>query len=373
VLRQYAEVADEIVCAVDARVPEAELEELEGHTDVLVRCDVSPATGMERNLAWLYGLCRGDWILRVDSDEAASPGFLACLRELILAEDVLQFIFPCRWLFPDGQHWLNEEPWSLDRHLRLVRNVPPLLRFEGVQHTEVELVYPHRYVDRHFYHLDCILSSTEYRAAKGERYENYRPGVLTEQGHPVNNFYLPERHQREPSVPVPAEDQPLIDEVLAAVDPPGKPGTRRWRGGGVPYVRQEEIDRTWAHRAVPASAYRATWLCHPEVHDMVVGGLRSIFVVLRNDGTERWPWGNFRPEIRLASRWLSADGSEMLFNSIRTPFTADVAPGATVHQPMTLEGPPEPGAYVLELDIVHEHVRWFGCPLHIPMTVRPAP
>jgi len=352
-------------------VPADELSQLKGHADVVVRCDVSPATGIERNLGWLYALCRGDWIFRIDNDESASMSLLDILPNLMQADDVVQYIFPSRWLFPDSHHFLDEEPWSLDRHIRLVRNVPALIRFQGLQHTEIDLVLPHRYVDTPFYHLDCIASAMEYRIDKASRYESYRPGVRTEQGHPVNNFYLPERFQTKPTRSVPEEDRPLVDDVFRAGSQASNlaPGERRWTGQPVSHARQDEVDRFWAYREVPESAYRATWLLRPDVSQMQTDELRSVFVVVRNDGSERWPWGEDRPQIQLATRWLTADGTAMRFNSIRTPFTADVHPGTIVRQPMTLQAPPEPGEYLLELDLVHEHVRWFGCGIHLPVTV----
>ena len=372
VLNQYREVADEIVCAVDARVETEQLSFLRGYADEVIRCDVAPNSGIERNLRWLYSICQGDWLFRIDGDEAASPDLLALLPKLIRTDDVLQYVIPRRWVFPDSDHWLNEEPWSLDRNIRLIRNVPPLLRLEGHQHSEIELISPHRYVDAPIYHLDCILSSEDARAAKVERYETLRPGVHTEQGVPLNNVYLPERFATQPPDVIPPEAQPFVAEILASRSEGVRhlpTGRRRWVGGGVSHVTQTEVDRHWDQRAVPESAYRATWLSRPEVSDMRTGELRSILVVLRNDGTERWPWGDSMPEIRLATRWLSPDGASMQFNSIRTPFTADVPPGAIVRQPMTLQAPPEPGRYLLELDVVHEYVRWFGCALRVPVDV----
>ena len=368
VLRQYADVADEIVCAVDARVPIDQLDLLRGHADTVVRCDVSPVSGVERNLAWLYGLCHGSWVLRIDSDESAGAVLLAALPEMIRADDTLQYLLPRRWLFPDARHWINEEPWSCDRQIRLTRNLP-VMRFLGVQHSSVDVVLPQRYVDTPIYHLDCIDSSEEERVAKAERYEQRRPVLRTEEGHPVNNFYLPERFQTHPSEPVPPDDQRLIDQIVGAGSADTRPGRRRSTGGDPPYYRLDEIDHFWAGRDVPESAYRATWLSWPSVAPMHPDELRSIFVAVRNDGTERWPWGDAHPEIRLATRWLTPDGSSIRFNSIRTPFTADVPPGSIVRQPMTLEAPPEPGAYLLELDLVHEYVRWFGCAVHLPVTV----
>ncbi|MDP8910683.1 MAG: hypothetical protein M3M94_01295 [Actinomycetota bacterium] len=63
---------------------------------------------------------------------------------------------------------------------------------------------------------------------------------------------------------------------------------------------------------------------------------------------------------------LRVDADEYL----RTPFPAAVPPGCVELVPVHVVPPNAPGRYVLELDLVQEHVRWFGCTVRAPVDVR---
>jgi FkbM family methyltransferase len=47
-----------------------------------------------------------------------------------------------------------------------------------------------------------------------------------------------------------------------------------------------------------------------------------------------------------------------------------MGPGADAIVPMVVEAPPRPGRYVLEIDLVHEFVRWLGCAVRVEIDVR---
>jgi hypothetical protein len=362
ILRGFHDVADEIVCAVDSRVPESQLVALDGQVDILERCEFDPSTGIERHLAWLHGLCSGTWILRIDSDEVPSAALISELPRMIEAPDVLQYVIPCRWVFPDRRHFLDERPWSEDWHVRLVRNEPVALRIPGVLHSNINGVEPLRYVDLPFYHLTCIIHTREEREAKVARYESSSAPQETLEGWSVNNHYLPERFQRRPSSPVPPEDVLRITGVLDPDRHAHPTSRRRWsaRRGPVDVVPLAQVDQNWPRRQVRPTAYRATWLRTPQVTELLPGELRRVFVEVRNDGSETWPFGSQEPAFRLCYRWMSADGEEVVADGIPSTFTANVAPGTAILQPMTIHGPHDPGEYKLAFCLVHEGVRWFA-------------
>jgi hypothetical protein len=92
-------------------------------------------------------------------------------------------------------------------------------------------------------------------------------------------------------------------------------------------------------------------------------------VAVENHGAQTWPWGFVNaPEIRVAYRWLAPDGEVRVAEGLRTPLPGPVRPGerAVVEAGVAAPGP---GAYLLELDLVHEHVRWFGAAVRVPVTV----
>ena len=53
------------------------------------------------------------------------------------------------------------------------------------------------------------------------------------------------------------------------------------------------------------------------------------------------------------------------------PLPAALAAGGREIVPVPLTVPPTPGRWTLTIDLVHEHVRWFGCELHAEVEVAP--
>jgi hypothetical protein len=98
--------------------------------------------------------------------------------------------------------------------------------------------------------------------------------------------------------------------------------------------------------------------------------MHRLFVEVRNDGTETWPYGASMPAFRLGYRWLGADGAAVVADGIPTTFTADVRPGQTILQPIFVHGPQEPGEYRIQFALLHEGVRWFGEGPTLSLTVR---
>jgi FkbM family methyltransferase len=59
-------------------------------------------------------------------------------------------------------------------------------------------------------------------------------------------------------------------------------------------------------------------------------------------------------------------------DGLRTQFEESVPPGATTRTMVAVQAPASPGEYLLEVDVVHEHVRWFGAGERVPFTVHEA-
>jgi hypothetical protein len=348
-------VADEIVIAADADADDERLGHYAAVADRLLRAEVDY---IERSLGWLHAQCSGDWILRLDGDELASAELIRQLPELIEARDVEQYWLPRRWLFPDESHWLDGHPWWPDYQNRLVRNGPQL-RFSGRLHTSAERVLPARYATTPIYHLDCLVNDSEKRLSKAFHYE-----ALGTAGHLP--FYLPERYSSRPPAPVPDEDRDTIGRALRGDAPPaGKPGR-------TPHTPLPESDAHWGRRTVAPSAYAAEIQPMEREHWLLAGEHRAVHVVVTNRGTETWGWDmETSPPIRASYRWLHPTGARLTHDGVRTAFPAAVAPGQSAVVPLEVIGPETPGEYVLEVDLVHEGVRWFGCEARVPVRVEP--
>jgi hypothetical protein len=355
-------VADELVVALDDRADDETTAALSAVADYVVRYPYREP--VDRSLRWLFSLCRGDWILNLDDDEVPGADLLEALPRLVGATDVTHYWLLRRWLWPDAGRVLAEHPWSTDYQLRLVRNDPLLLRFPSETHRPIEALGPHRFLRLPLYHADLVLNPRERREEKARKYEAQRPGKRVA-GEPMNHvFHLPERRPEARTEPLPEQDRRLVSAVLEAAtapEPTGLVGTVQRAGEG-------EIDELWAGRGTE-HAGRMELLAEPE--RLRAGEQRTLDVRVENRGGTTWPWGERgEPEVRLSYAWLDQDGN-LLEYGLRTPLPADLTPGASQVVPVHVVAPVRAGRYRLRLDLVHEHVAWFGCAVERAVNVEP--
>jgi hypothetical protein len=365
-LAQLRPVADEIVVAVDDRLDPDRLGHFAGVADRLFRFEFGGF--VERSLPWLHAQCEADWILHIDGDEVASPALVARLPELTVARDVVQYFIGMRWLFPDEGHWIDQRPWFFYTN-RLVRNDPATMWIPGIAHVPAAPVGPTRYVDEPLYHLTCLLMDTEQRAEKVRRYEQLDRS-LKQKGSDDDllQFYLPEITGNPDPVPVPEADREAIRSVLRARGPE----VQTPPGLVVPHARLVDTDSLWPERHLPEEAYVASIeVVERDLRPLGAGEHRPFDLRVANGGTTSWPGGDDRrPLIRVAYRWLLEDGTVIVPEGYRTPLPAALAPGDDCLVSASVAGPDVPGRYILEFDLVHELVRWFDCPVRVPLEVR---
>ena len=366
VLGQLREVADEIVVAVDSRVDATGLGYHHRIADRLFRFEYSPP--IERARPWLYGLCSRSWILEIDDDEVLSGPFLDELPDLIRDWRYQQHWLPCHWLFPDAHHWLDEPPWSFDSN-RLFRNDPATLWAAGLSHTRADPVFPSRYHERGFYHLAYLLTDESQRREKVSHYLGIPEGHrIASTDRDIADLYVPESVEGTTPVIVPRRDRPAIEAVLEARGP----ALPTPAGVAVPLVTRSEIDASWPERTLGPRAYEAELEILDRVVRLAPCEHRPISVRVTNRGDETWPWSTSgdgwpypserRPQIRLSYRWLRRDGAIFTEEPFRTGLPATVQPGEATVVPVIVAAPDESGQFLLEIDLVHEHARWFGAP-----------
>ena len=108
-------------------------------------------------------------------------------------------------------------------------------------------------------------------------------------------------------------------------------------------------------------------------HRMYEGEARPLYVEVTNGSGQTWPGGmEAEPLIRLSYHLRSAEGALLQADGPRSPLQAPLAPGDSQIVPVMVEAPESAGAYLLEIDVVHEHVRWFDVPARIELEVVPA-
>ena len=130
-----------------------------------------------------------------------------------------------------------------------------------------------------------------------------------------------------------------------------------------------EVERFWAQRDFGEDGYAVELASLDDALELTVGRPRDVDVLVRNVGGETLPWGGGPPEIRVAYHWLGETGEVVVFDGHRTALPADVPPGGESVVPVHVVPPADPGSYVLELDLVHEGVRWFERPTRISVEV----
>ena len=353
ILSSLRGVADEIVVAVEApRAADVQAAIGDLADVVLVFPQTSPA---DRPIAWLFGACSGTWIFNVDDDEVPSPALLAALPEIVSRDDITHGWVARRWLYPTQESYLAERPWGTEFQLRLALADDRFLQFSDVFHRPVVCHGPSTYVEAPLWHLDAVLNPAADRRLKAAAYESERPGMRIEGLAHNTSLYLPELHSDPQLLPVPPDDREAIEAALAFPRAPrGVPRAR------VVHVSAAEVDRAWVGQPYSESLYRASLEVGSAPTAMSAASQHTVDVHVTNGSDVVWRWGrDARPEIRLAYRWLRDGDLVHEPTALRTTLPSDLPPGATLLAPVHVVAPQEPGLYTLEIDLVHEHVRWF--------------
>ena len=342
-------VADEIVVGVDARARES-ADLLGGVADrILLFSYVQPS---DRPIPWLIRQCAGEWVFNIDDDEVPSGELLRELPGLIERSDVTHCWIARRWLYPDVATFLDQAPWNTEYQLRLFKSDERFLRFTDQFHRPVACRGPARFVAEPVWHLDTALSSQDDRLSKASRYEQARRGMRIGAFSHNTGLYLPEFHPGVVLAQVPPRDLATIKEVLIA---PAR------RGGSVVIEEPspEAVEREWPGSPHPPSLYSGSIVLLTPPTRLVGGVQQTIDARIENRGDCIWRSGD---EISVGTRWDGLEG-------IRTSLPADVLPGESAVVPVHLIPPAEPGEHRLEVDLVHEHVRWFDCGLKLAVVV----
>ncbi len=364
IVRAMRPVADEVVVAVDSRVDPAPYAEVEAMVDRFLRAEW-PGT-LERALPWLHDQCHGEWILRLDGDELPSQALVDGLIDLDGLDGVMGATIRRAWLWGDGTRVLASSPWWPDPQLRLVANRPDLVRFPDLPHHGLQVDGPVGYLDEPIYHAALLAVDPSTRRSKALGYEHLNPGLRAPGGVALNGgYYVPEvagRPLRE--LPVGERDRESLAAFLHPRPPRSAPVRR-------PVVELAAVLGEDHALGAEDDGYQASITFGDGVLEVVAGSTLTVGVRVKNLGRGWWhPEASTTP-TRLGSRWRGPDGDLVVADGLRDPLPGAVEPGAEVAALVSVPVPAGPaGAYQLEVDLVHEHVRWFGCTASTAVEVR---
>lgn len=111
-----------------------------------------------------------------------------------------------------------------------------------------------------------------------------------------------------------------------------------------------------ANRPVTESAYKVEWVDKQIPATMSAGKEQNVMVTLKNLSDESWP----SKAIAISYHFYKEDKMVDKYDGARTSLPHDIAPGEqfTVNS-VRVVAPKVPGAYQLQITLVHENVAWF--------------
>jgi 4-amino-4-deoxy-L-arabinose transferase-like glycosyltransferase len=104
----------------------------------------------------------------------------------------------------------------------------------------------------------------------------------------------------------------------------------------------------------------------------------TVFLVrIKNISAVTWPArerGGGVHQVSVGNHWLDPSGKILINDDGRSALLRDLKPGDAIEIPLTVNGPINVGAYLLEIDMVQEGVSWFGLKgsqtVRLPLQVR---
>jgi SAM-dependent methyltransferase len=109
--------------------------------------------------------------------------------------------------------------------------------------------------------------------------------------------------------------------------------------------------------SVADDAFRAEIVPADTALEIEAGVISEIAVSVRNASGAPWPADRY---VNLGNHWREPSGAMLQLDDGRAMIGATVQPGEMVDLTLEMQVPTDPGAYLLELDLVIEGVTWFA-------------
>lgn len=92
------------------------------------------------------------------------------------------------------------------------------------------------------------------------------------------------------------------------------------------------------------------------------GNLLAVAIKVSNISKSTWQNYGYTSlfSYNLSYHWYDPDGNVLIYDGIRTPLPNTVSPRTEIILSAKVKAPSQPGKYVIEFDIVREHISWFA-------------
>jgi glycosyltransferase involved in cell wall biosynthesis len=93
-------------------------------------------------------------------------------------------------------------------------------------------------------------------------------------------------------------------------------------------------------------------------------------LTVANCSDEAWTSNELNP-VHISYHWYDERGQLVHYDGLRTALPRTIAPGDRAEVTLRVHPPPDPGRYLLEIDMMREGVTWFDAGLRITVEVQP--
>lgn len=176
------------------------------------------------------------------------------------------------------------------------------------------------------------------------------------------NFLMSKRLYFETSTYNGRAASPLIGEWDLVRLPLGKAEAKKVGQSSretIPINARYMLVRAESGSVLPLPGFRARISILQKATSMPENSQLTIPILVENIGDTVWHIQNGTFDINLGYHWWDSRGRKVVYDGIRTRLPHDLSPGGAVTLDAVVRTPQKTGTYVLEFDMVQEHVAWF--------------